>query len=141
MIEFATDSMLDYLKIKREDKMRQLYGFEANCMMFKVTEKLLPLLDRVRDCALHRECICGGRVDNWYRCKQLLREKPPLGIEYIDGCHRFDQAAMTLIASQLYGIDKVNQRVTPNCSGVFSIQRRVTNRYQQYLVKKQQGHY
>jgi hypothetical protein len=136
MIEFATDTMLGYLKIKRENRMKELYGFESGCVFYKVTDALVPLLDKLKDCALHRECICGGYVDNWTTCMEVLGKGPPLGVEYLDGCHRYDQAALTLIASQLYGIDRVNQRVTPNCSEVFSIERSATNRYVHYLVKK-----
>jgi hypothetical protein len=137
LIEFATDSMLDYLKIKREDKMKNLYGFEAGCMMYKVTKKLFPLLDKMRDCALHRECICGGHVNNWSQCSLMLRKKPPHGVKYINGCHRYDQAALTLVAGQLYGINTTNRIVTPNCSGTFSIVRKNTDKYKQYIIKKQ----
>lgn len=124
MVAFAHNSTISYFNITRES-MRGMYGFEANILLIKITNISRFLLDQWVDCAMHHDCICGQGLPP-YTCLSL----PAGGIVTYNGCHRYDQAALSLIVAKYYGIHQANN---VECSNTFLLRRFPTMDWRRYI--------
>ena len=133
MVEFTNNGTFEYLNISRQ-QMKDVRGFESNCMMFKMTKKMQLIIKKWVDCAHNAKCICGTdkptfeRVDN---CNFSM----PQGTKFIN-CHRYSQATLTWLLALYIGMDKVDKVVKSSCNGVFKIARHATLDWRKYIVKK-----
>lgn len=130
MIAFAMDSTIKYLNMRREDG-QGVIGFQAGILMIHLTEVTRKLLDQWVDCALHKECMFGvgqssGRC-NW--------DYNPFNSSYI-GCHRFDQAALSLLAIKIFGKSTTDEIATKEARKTFTIERSSQNKWKQYILWK-----
>ena len=135
MIEFTNEGTVKYFNITRQ-QMKDVVGFESNCLMFKMTKKMRLIMEKWVDCAYHEECICGTKSGT---DKESCDTYVPIsqGTKFV-GCHRYDQATLTWLLALYLGMDKVDKVVNSNCKVVFSVHRYVTNDWRKFLVKKRE---
>ena len=121
MVAITKDSTLNYLNMSRKDG-RGVIGFEANSLLFNFANiTALLLLNKWVDCALHKECMVGVPIlpSDHSSCQWKHNISD---ISFI-GCHRYDQAALNLLAIKTFGKDITEQIVTPEAEKTFSIKR------------------
>ena len=127
---FAVDSTIQYLNVSRKD-MIGIKGFQANCLLFYMNNKIKVLLNKWVDCAEHRECLYGiGGI-----LKLCNVDIQPQQVTY-NGCHRYDQVALNLLVAKVFGKELVDQVVTPEAQASFLITRKPTNDWRRYLKCK-----
>ena len=133
MIEFTNEGTVKYLNITRQ-QMKNVVRLQAGCLMFKLkmTRKMSFIMEKWVDCACNKECICGAksRTD-----EEFCNTSIPQGTKFI-GCHRHDQAVLSLLSALYFGMDKVDKIPNSNCNGVFGLHRYPTNDWGKFLVKK-----
>ena len=134
IVAFTKDSTLNYLNMSRKDG-QGVIGFEANSLIFNFANiTALLLLNKWVDCALHKECIVGVPIlpsdHSGCQWKHNISD-----ISFI-GCHRYDQAAINLLAIKTFGKDITEQIVTPEAEKTFSVERWANNEYNKYIMWK-----
>ena len=131
MMEFTKDGTIEYFNITRQ-QMKDVVGFESNCLMFKMTKTMRLIMEKWVDCAYNEECICGtkSRTD-----EEFCNTSIPQGTKFI-GCHRYSQATLTWLSALYFGINKADKVVNSNCNGVFSIHRYATDDWRKFIIKK-----
>ena len=129
MMEFTNEGTVKYFNITRQ-QMKDVVGLQSGCLMFNMTKKMRLIMEKWVDCAYNEECICGtkNRTD-----KEQCNTHMPVGTKFI-GCHRYDQATLTWLLALFLGMDKVDK--VYQCNGVFQINRRATNDWRKFLLKK-----
>ena len=133
-VAFAKDSTVKYLNMSREDG-QGVIGFTATCLIFNfanITAQLL--LNKWVDCALHKECMIGvpSHPSDIMGCQW---EREISDISFI-GCHRYDQAAINLLAIKIFGKLITNQIATPEAEKTFSIERWGNKELEKYIMWK-----
>ena len=132
IVAFAKDSTLKYLNITRES-MRGVPGLPSGVLLFNKSSPIAQfLLEKWVDCALHRECICGDGLPP-YLC-QWIGGMPKGRVEY-NGCHRYDQTALSLLVAKYFG--KSQEVTSEDCSSTFHIERKPTMNWRRYITLKE----
>ena len=131
MMQFTDEGTVKYFNITRQ-QMKDVVGFQAGCLMFKMTKKMQFIMEKWVDCAYNEECICGTKNT---RIKIHCNFSVPQGTKFFPGCHRYDQAALTWLSAMHLGMDKVDKVANSNCKKIFVKDRRPTFDWRYHIIK------
>jgi hypothetical protein len=134
MGQFLRDKSLEYLNVTRQD-LKDITGFQSGCLMFKMDSTGRSLMDEWVECTFHRECICGGDLGTGDHCHHLQKTYQKNHLLYV-GCHRYDQATLTVLCAKKFGIENADKVVTKKCAKVFKVDRHPTNDWRKYIMIK-----
>ena len=126
IVQMTHSGTLNYFNMTRES-MQGLLTLQAGCWVLWSTKKMMSLISRWVDCALHEECIAPKGAQ-----RRGCSSKPTQQVDYC-GCHRFDQSALNILLTQEFG-KEVYKTVFKN-NNTFEVERHAIKPTRKYPLK------